>query len=224
MRGGLFSSVVHLLYPTRCPVCGEVIGKSERFCSECANSLTPFGGSFNIKGAESFSAAFEYNVKVSPAVILLKRGVCGNADYALGSALADVLRENGIAKKADVIVPVPMYRSDKRRRGYNQSALIAEGVSRGMGAELCTSVLRRTKHNDSQTGIRGHDRWENVEGIFKVRRPERLAGRHVLIVDDVFTTGATVCSCAEAIRHACGDCRISIATLAVSRSQVGIKD
>lgn len=99
MRGGLFSSVVHLLYPTRCPVCGEVIGKSERFCSECANSLTPFGGSFNIKGAESFSAAFEYNVKVSPAVILLKRGVCGNADYALGSALADVLRENGIAKK-----------------------------------------------------------------------------------------------------------------------------
>ncbi|UKI39949.1 MAG: hypothetical protein L6V35_04350 [Alistipes putredinis] len=63
-----------------------------------------------------------------------------------------------------------------------------------------------------------------MEGIFKVRHPERLAGRHVLIVDDVFTTGATVCSCAEAIRHACVDCRISIATHAVSRRKEAIKD
>lgn len=163
MRGGLFSSVVHLLYPTRCPVCGEVIGKSERFCSECANSLTPFGGSFNIKGAESFSAAFEYNVKVSPAVILLKRGVCGNADYALGSALADVLRENGIAKKADVIVPVPMYRSDKRRRGYNQSALIARVISNELDIPLAEKAVEKQRLTARQKELTRDERAVNLK-------------------------------------------------------------
>lgn len=197
MRGGLFSSVVHLLYPTRCPVCGEVIGKSERFCSECANSLTPFGGSFNIKGAESFSAAFEYNVKVSPAIILLKRGVCGNADYALGSALADVLRENGIAKKADVIVPVPMYRSDKRRRGYNQSALIARVMSNELDIPLAEKAVEKQRLTARQKELTRDERAVNLKNAFEVTLPQNIRGKQVLLIDDVCTTGATMSEITE---------------------------
>lgn len=197
MRGGLFSSVVHLLYPTRSPVCGEVIGKSERFCSECANSLTPFGGSFNIKGAESFSAAFEYNVKVSPAVILLKRGVCGNADYALGSALADVLRENGIAKKADVIVPCrctaqtsadAATTSPHLSQGSYQTSLISRSLKRRSKKQRLTA---------RQKELTRDERAVNLKNAFEVTLPQNIRGKQVLLIDDVCTTGATMSEITE---------------------------
>ena len=86
---------------------------------------------------------------------------------------------------------------------------------------MWTGILRRRRNNPSQTGARTPDRWSNVQDLFALRRPERLAGRHILLVDDVFTTGATLVSCAEAILAAVPDCRISMATLAVSARSLG---
>ncbi len=234
----ILADLFSLFVPDVCPVCGRPKQHGEgAVCIRCQwdMPLTGYQNEADNPVAEKLWGLadvqnacavmfFEHEGGLRDAVHSFKYGGRWNTARQMGLWMGRLLADSPLYNTVDTIVPVPLHPLRLLRRGYNQSALIAEGVSRGMGAELCTSILRRTKHNDSQTGIRGHDRWENVEGIFKVRRPERFAGRHVLIVDDVFTTGATVCSCAEAIRHACGDCRISIATLAVSRSQVGIKD
>ena len=110
------------------------------------------------------------------------------------------------------------------RRGYNQSEYIAEGIAAQLGVEVDRRSVRRTRNTASQALKPRRERAGNVEGAFSVRRPERLAGRHVLLVDDVMTTGATLLSCASAILRDAPGCRISIAALAVSQRELGVKE
>lgn len=142
----------------------------------------------------------------------------------MGAWFGQALAETDAYASADVIVPVPLHLFKTLKRGYNQSAYIAEGMSRSMGIPVDTRTVVRRVNNPSQTEHRKDERWENVEGIFSVRHPERLADRHILLVDDVLTTGATIASCAETIFRAVPDCRMSIATLYASKRGLGIKD
>lgn len=136
-----------------------------------------------------------------------------------GRTLADTDAYAGV----DLIVPVPLHPLKKIRRGYNQSDYIADGMAAEMDVSVDTGAIVRRVNNGSQTEKHGAERWKNVEGIFAVIRPERLAGRHILLVDDVLTTGATISSCAEAIIAAVPDCHISIATLYASQRLLGIR-
>lgn len=120
----------------------------------------------------------------------------------------------------DLVIPVPLHIRKKIKRGYNQSEYIAEGISKATGIPLDVSSIRRSTHNISQTRRTKSERWQNVEGIFSVRRPDALRGKHLLLVDDVLTTGATMISLGETILRAVPDCRLSIATLAVSSSEL----
>jgi ComF family protein len=125
----------------------------------------------------------------------------------------------------DAIVPVPLHPRKVLARGYNQSEYIARGMSQSMEVPLEARAVVRRVDNPSQTRTATHrERWENVEGIFAVRRPDSLAGKHILLVDDVMTTGATVGSCAEAIARAVPSCRISVAVLYASKQGLGIKE
>lgn len=143
----------------------------------------------------------------------------------LGRWFGRVLAESDLYSGVEVIVPVPLHFRKVLRRGYNQSEFIARGMAREMGLKVDVRSVVRKVNNRSQTQTeRVEERWENVEGIFRVRRPERLAGRHILLTDDVLTTGATIGSCAEAIFRAVPDCRLSIAVLYASRQGLGIKD
>jgi len=132
------------------------------------------------------------------------------------------LVRSGLYDRTEVIVPVPLHPLKRLRRGYNQSEYIARGIGRVLGVPVDERSVRRSRNNPSQALHAKRDRWANVDGIFAVRRPERLAGRHILLVDDVLTTGATLLSCAETILRACPGCRISVAVLAVSRRELGI--
>jgi ComF family protein len=143
----------------------------------------------------------------------------------LGQWFGRVLADTDAYAGVDAIVPVPLHFRKVLKRGYNQSEYIAQGMSRSMSVPVETRAVVRLINNPSQTTTAAHhERWENVEGIFAVRRPERLAGRHILLVDDVMTTGATIGSCAEAIARAVPDCRISIAVLYASKQGLGIKE
>ena len=104
----------------------------------------------------------------------------------------------------------------------NQAEYIARGIAESLGVPVDVHSVRRHRHNPSQALKEHRQRWENVRGIFSVRRPGRLCGKHILLVDDVLTTGATVTSCAEAILAAVPDVRISIAVLAVSRHNLEV--
>ena len=100
-------------------------------------------------------------------------------------------------RSVDVIIPVPLHRSKQRQRGFNQSDLIAEGLSQATGIPVDTGILERRTGTKTQTRKSRFDRWTNVSDIFRVRDDSRLAGKHVLLVDDVITTGSTIEACAS---------------------------
>lgn len=136
----------------------------------------------------------------------------------MGEWLGEELRDSGNFEGVDLIIPIPLHYRRRLMRGYNQSEQLALGVGRKMGIKCDFRSVRRCAYNESQTSKSRSERWDNVEEIFEVRNADRLRGRHILLVDDVLTTGATISSCAMAILRACdGDVRISIATLAASR-------
>lgn len=140
----------------------------------------------------------------------------------LGRWFGAEMAKGGLYGDIDVVVPVPLHIRKRVKRGYNQSEYIADGIARSLGCLMDAGSVARVRHNPSQAMKPHRERWKNVEGIFAVRRPERLEGRHVLLVDDVLTTGATITSCAEAIIATVPGVRVSIATLSVSKSDIEI--
>lgn len=190
--------ILHLFFPTRCPVCGEFISYDELFCAECSGKLARFTGDFTVKGADGFTAAFVYDENISPAVIQLKRGVCGNADRALGMPLAAKLRENGAA--VDIIVPVPMHRSARRERGFNQAELIAAVIGKELSIPVAADCAVKLRKTAAQKELDRVHRMNNLRNAFRIVRPERVRGKSVLIVDDVCTTGSTLAELAAVMR------------------------
>lgn len=136
----------------------------------------------------------------------------------LGRWWATQLAESPYYGSVDAIIPVPLHWRRRLRRTYNQSEYLAEGLGRELGIKVIYDAVRRVRYNESQTHRTTSERWQNVENIFAVIRPERLAGRHLLLVDDVFTTGATIISLGNAILAATQDVTLSVATLAVSKA------
>lgn len=131
----------------------------------------------------------------------------------MGRMMAEELKATSFFDGIDLIVPIPLSRKKERQRGYNQSDWIAWGISEATGIPTDTTSVVRTKSNPSQTTLDHRQRRENVRDIFAVRHPESLEGRHILLVDDVITTGATMLSCAETIARACR-VRFSVLSLA----------
>lgn len=135
---------------------------------------------------------------------------------ALASPLGDLLAELGPALPlpgVDVIVPVPLHPRRERERGFNQSWLLARRVAAAWRITARADVLIRPVATAPQTALGGEARRLNVGGAFRVRRPELVAGRHVLLVDDIMTTGATAEACARALREA-GAATVGVVTVA----------
>ena len=99
----------------------------------------------------------------------------------------------------DIVVPVPLHHSKKRKRGYNQSECVASGIAKSMSKQLDTKTLIRTIANPTQTKKHRFERLTNVEGIFALKNPENIENKHILLVDDVVTTGATLEACVSAL-------------------------
>ena len=146
------------------------------------------------------------------------------AATVLGRMLAEAVRglDSCWTRGRVMVVPVPLHARKLRQRGFNQSELIARAAIKqdamklesGRGLmELHLGILERRRETQSQTGLTRHQRRENIRGSFAVARPEELAGREILLVDDVFTTGTTVSECARVLRRA-GASKIYVATVA----------
>ena len=148
---------------------------------------------------------------------LLKYGGRKDLGEVMGRFMAAELLPAGFFRDIDRIVPVPLHPRKQKLRGYNQSECIERGISAVTGIPTDTSSVVRVKHTDTQTRKSVYERWENVDGIFEVRHPELFKGKHILIVDDVLTTGSTTTACADVFKGVEG-IRISILTLAVANS------
>lgn len=230
----LLGDLRDLLFPPLCPVCGRPMGDGmEIICNTCRweMPLTGFISQFDnpmtrrlwgLIPIEHASALFYYidGSDFRKLIHGFKYGGRWNTARSMGEWMGHEMARSGIYETVDVIIPVPLHLLRRLKRGYNQSEYLAEGIARILERPVDRKAVVRHRYNDSQTRQSKHDRWDNVKGIFRVRHPERLAGKHLLLVDDVFTTGATICACAEAILAAAPDCRISVATLAVSKHEI----
>ena len=121
----------------------------------------------------------------------------------MGRFMAAELAGAGFFESIDVIIPVPLHPRKLRARGYNQTEYIARGVSEISGIPLDASSIIRIKFTETQTHKSIFERSENVDGVFRVISPEYFRGKHILIIDDVLTTGATTTACADAFHVCC---------------------
>lgn len=218
-------------FPRFCLTCGKPLWTGEKsLCLSCMAGL-PYTGLHCTPGNEMercFWGRFPI-VRATSLFFYKKDGHVAQILYAMkyrnrkhlclqmGQYLAGELLSTGFFEGIDYLLPVPLHRSRQHRRGYNQSELLAKGISMCTHIPLCTDAVCRVRHNESQTHKSGFERWKNVEQLFRATdKTALLRHTHVLLVDDVLTTGATLISCADALKEVEG-IRISVVTLAWAR-------
>ena len=135
----------------------------------------------------------------------------------MGRMMARELQKSDFFEGIDAIVPIPLAKKRQRQRGYNQSEMLATGVSEITGLPIYNKVVKRTTFEGSQTNRGRWERNENVEKVFQLTDSEALHGKHILIIDDVVTTGATIIACAKELSKA-EDVRFSILALGFAKS------
>lgn len=216
-----------LFFPPVCTLCGEYLPRGFRYlCPACEGALprTMFhrlgnanpmeqriGSLVKFRRATAF-LFYSPQSAVARCIYDFKyHGFPGLARF-LGFAGAREIAVTGFFPAIDLVIPVPLHITKELMRGYNQSRMIALGVAEALGAKTGNNLVARRAH-DSQTSKSHYLRWLNTENIFAVRRPEELSGKRILIVDDVFTTGATFVSAARAVAAAVSDAEISFYTI-----------
>ncbi|HAE51839.1 MAG: ComF family protein [Ruminococcus sp.] len=161
-----------------------------KFCKECESKLKLFSGDVYIPNADGFSAVYEYNENISPAIFLLKNGICGNAAYALGNSLAEKLISENIS--ADMITFVPMYPKDRRKRSFNQSFLIAAETGAVMNIPVAGDLIVKTRRTSEQKLLSGKERRVNLIDAFAPLNKEKIKNKNIILIDDICTTGSTL--------------------------------
>lgn len=222
-----FRSAARLLFPRRCVVCGaRLVEGEEGICLRCNMDMPrtnwhllpdnpvekEFWGKIPLEHATSFFL-YHKGSDFRHVLHLLKYGGRKDIGRIMGRFMAQELQDSGFFEGIDRIVPIPLHPLKRKERGYNQSECLARGLSAVTGIPVDTSGVKRVVHTQSQTRKSAYERWENVAGIFRVEHPEHYAGQHILLVDDVLTTGSTITACADAFAGVEG-LRISVLTLA----------
>ncbi|WP_371291173.1 ComF family protein [Bacteroides sp.] len=219
-----------LLFPRCCVVCGSPLSRGEECLCTCCNINLPrtgfhlrkdnpveclfWGRIPGLKRASSF-LFYRKGSDFRRILHLLKYGGYKELGEVMGRYMAAELSSGGFFDGVDMIIPVPLHRKKQKLRGYNQSEWIARGIASVTGIPLCAECMIREKNTETQTRKSTFERWENVEGIFRLCDTVHFEGKHVLLVDDVLTTGATTVACASAFARV-SRIRISVLTLAVA--------
>jgi ComF family protein len=222
----IWDGLTGLIFPDFCEVCGTPLVRGERYiCLSCLYKMPRtqfweienneieklFWGKINIEHACSLFY-FRKGSNYRPMIHRLKyKGKC-NIGLRLGEELGVCLGNSLLYSDISMIVPVPLHPAKERLRGYNQSEYIAYGISNVTNLPLEKRNLIRTKYTQTQTRKNAAERWENVQSVFDVRDKSRLNGEHILLIDDVITTGSTVESCASTILNS-STCKVSIASI-----------
>lgn len=210
LRTGLratWSGVGDVLSPPACAACDAIIRRQQVFCSECALQVSRCP----LPTGEGTLAAVDWTDPVRTAVARLKYQ--GRPDLArpLGHLLRALLRAHPV--QVDCVIPVPLHPVRLAERGYNQAALLAREVAVELEVPLLCTALVRLRGGPRQASLGRDARLTNVEDVFRVRTPRRIADRKILLVDDVVTTGSTLLACERALLAA-GAREIRTATVA----------
>ena len=229
----LLKSLLDLIIPRPCVMCGNRLAVDEPYiCRSCNDQLPrthydrkPYDNKmaqlfWGLMPIERAAAWFYYapDTNTSRIVRDLKYHDRPDIGISMGQAMAREYSASGFFDGIDLIIPVPLARERQRQRGYNQSAMIARGISRVTGIPVEEQAVRRLHFSQSQTQLDRWQRLQNVEQQFTSSHPATWAGRHILLVDDVTTTGATLIACATALKPKENNIRFSVLTLGFTQS------
>lgn len=233
MDGTMFRNwmegLVHLFYPHLCEGCRrQLVADETVLCAGCETELAltnyhtmpvnetelRFSGRFPFERATSY-AWFTEDGLLQHLMHGLKYKDRKETGVWFGRRFANALAQSNWLAGIDAIVPVPLHPAKEAQRGYNQSEVIAEAMAKQLGLALMPHALMRNRATESQTSKSRTERAANVAGAFVVANTELLAGKHLLIIDDVLTTGATTEACALALLATPG-VKISIATIGIA--------
>lgn len=225
---GIIGDFFNLFYPQVCEACGNALVKNEDFlCTKCIVELpythyhkivdNPieqiFWGRVNVENA---TALFKFHKKSKYQKLIHKLKYKGRKEigFELGKYLGAEINLSNRFNNIDYIVPVPLHKKRYKERGYNQSNWIAKGISEITNIPISVDNLIRTVATETQTRKSKLQRWENVQSIFEISDKTQFENKHLLIIDDVVTTGATLESCANKL-YEVENVKISISVVAV---------
>lgn len=239
------SEVFDLVFPRFCAGCGRRLAVAEDgICGKCLADIPTVSAAdmngdyvermfWGVIPIERATSVFMFNCSETRSIIhTFKYSPRPTLAFRCGALMAQHLCEEGFFDGVDALIPVPLHKSRFRHRGYNQSQMLARGISECTGIPVWDDVVVRGVDNISQTHMTRPGRKENVQGIFQCVSPERLVGKHVMIVDDVITTGATIVSLVNSmlVAHGCsaGDVnvtspfKVSVVSFALASSQIAL--
>lgn len=221
------SGFLHLFYPRICAVCSaDLVQGEDVICISCLYNipLTRYWNDANNPVAQTFwgrvnieqACAYFFFAKGSiyrPLLHKLKYQGQKEIGVELGLQFGQLLKKSELYMDIDLVVPVPLHPKKLKKRGYNQAEAIAEGISKGLGAKVSISHLLKSQYTETQTLKTRAERVQNVSDSFSLKNVHEIQGKHLLLVDDVITTGATLETCAAKLLEVEG-CRVSIGALA----------
>ena len=225
----LWDDFVALIYPNYCLACETTLVKGEHcICTLCRAAL-PYTD-FHLETENPVKTRFYGQVPVSYVWPFLRYARLGivqkllqqlkyksrpEIGELLGQLYSAELQRAGLWQDIDMVVPVPLHPRKQKQRGYNQAGVFAQGLVYHTALSVSEQVLVRTRYTETQTKKGRESRWQNVHEVFEVAETASLKGKHVLLVDDVVTTGATAGVCAEKLLHA-GASKVSMAFIAAA--------
>lgn len=221
-------SVLHLLFPHVCTGCGsDILSESSILCMRCIDAMPEtnfelhagnpveklFWGRIELTAG---TAQFYFTKESLMQHLMHQFKYKGNKELGLqlGRLMGEQLIKSG-NYNVDALVPLPLFPAKEKRRGYNQATILCKGMSEVMNIPVLEKIVTRPGHTETQTKKGRIERWKNVEGKFVVTDANAIQNKHLLLVDDVVTTGATLESCGVAILNA-SNVKLSIAALCVS--------
>lgn len=225
------NDVLNLFFPNVCQACGEALARQEKvMCVSCQFALPKTG--FHMHEDNPVSRVFWGRVKINAATSFLffnKGGHVqelihslkykGNIETGvfIGELFGYELAKSPLFTKIDLVVPVPLHPQKYHKRGFNQSAVIARGIAQILKIPVDNQNFVRLVNTDTQTRKSRYNRWENVRDVFGIINEKQIEGKHILLVDDVLTTGATLESCVTTLLN-CENTKVSVATLAYAQA------
>lgn len=223
------NSLLHLAFPHVCEACGtDNLQSDHLLCLRCLSSLPETN--FHLHSSNPVEKIFWGRIPVTHATaqyyftkesliqqLMHQFKYKSNKDVGiyLGKLMGYALLESNRFSSINALIPLPLHKSKEHKRGYNQATILCEGMATVLGKPVLKDVIVRPEQTETQTKKGRIQRWQNMEGKFALAKPQSIEGKHVLLVDDVVTTGATLEACGHELLKA-GNVQLSIATLCFS--------